>query len=145
MKRKYICMKEKIMWRTGLMPESRCQEPHSCGISKKCTNSEPKSIQALQKCSFSIQKVFVLIARYILQKENTENFKQIFPEKELRGLRSQFPHSCVCERFIYLHNRSAFSAAEKQVDRSWEYINRSQTHECGNWDWGRAVPFFGNT
>ncbi len=26
------------------------------------------------------------------------------------------------------------------VDRSWEYINRSQTHESGNWDWGRAIP-----
>ncbi len=25
------------------------------------------------------------------------------------------------------------------VDRSWKYINRSQTHECGNWDWGRAI------
>jgi hypothetical protein len=25
-------------------------------------------------------------------------------------------------------------------DRSWEYINRLQSHECGNWDWGRAVP-----
>jgi hypothetical protein len=22
----------------------------------------------------------------------------------------------------------------KNVDRSWEYINRSQTHECGSWD-----------
>ncbi len=21
-----------------------------------------------------------------------------------------------------------------------EYINRSQTHECGNWGWGRAIP-----
>jgi len=28
----------------------------------------------------------------------------------------------------------------KYVDRSWEYINRSQTHECGSWDWGRANP-----
>ncbi len=26
-----------------------------------------------------------------------------------------------------------------RVDRSWEYINRSQTHECGNGDWGRAI------
>jgi hypothetical protein len=25
------------------------------------------------------------------------------------------------------------------VDRSWEYINRSQTHESGNWDRGRAI------
>ncbi len=31
-----------------------------------------------------------------LQRHNTENFKQTFPEKELRGL---FPHSCACERF----------------------------------------------
>jgi hypothetical protein len=27
---------------------------------------------------------------------------------------------------------SAYFAAGKYVDRSWEYINRSQTHECGN-------------
>jgi hypothetical protein len=29
------------------------------------------------------------------------------------------------------------------VDRSWEYINRSQTHECGNWDCDRTIPFLG--
>jgi hypothetical protein len=23
------------------------------------------------------------------------------------------------------------------------YIYRSQTHKCGNWDWGRAIPFLG--
>ncbi len=28
----------------------------------------------------------------------------------------------------------------KYVDRSWEYINRSQTQECGNRGWGRAIP-----
>ncbi len=27
------------------------------------------------------------------------------------------------------------------VDRSREYINRSQTHKCGNLDWGRVIPF----
>ncbi len=26
------------------------------------------------------------------------------------------------------------------VDQSWENINHSQTHECGNCDWGRAIP-----
>ncbi len=25
----------------------------------------------------------------------------------------------------------------------WEYINRSQIHECGNWERGRAVSFLG--
>ncbi len=28
----------------------------------------------------------------------------------------------------------------KYEDRSWEYVNRSQTLECGNWDWGPAMP-----
>jgi hypothetical protein len=46
----------------------------------------------------------------------------------------------VYERFIYFHDRSAYSSAGKYMDRSWEYLNRSQTHECGNWDWGRTIP-----
>jgi hypothetical protein len=41
-----------------------------------------------------------------LQRQNAENLKQIFPEKE----KSQFPHSCVCERIIYSHDGSACSA-----------------------------------
>ncbi len=49
-------------------------------------------------------------------------------------------HSYICERFIYFQDRYANSAAGKYVDWSWEYINRSQIHECGNWDWGRAIP-----
>jgi hypothetical protein len=27
----------------------------------------------------------------------------------------RFPHSCVCERFIYSHDRSAYSAAQKNM------------------------------
>ncbi len=38
---------------------------------------------------------------------------------------------------------SAYSDAGKYVDRSREYLNRSQTHECGNWDGGGAIPFLG--
>ncbi len=53
---------------------------------------------------------------------------------------SQFILSYICKRFIYFQVESAFSAAGKYVDRSLEYINRSQTHKCGNWDWGRAIP-----
>ncbi len=39
----------------------------------------------------------------------------VFPEKELRGLSPNF----------HIH---------VSVNELWEYINRSQTHECGNWD-----------
>jgi hypothetical protein len=58
-----------------------------------------------------------------LQRHNTEKLKKIFPEKELPGLSLNF-----CEQFIYSQDQSAYSAAEKYVDRSWEYINCSQPH-----------------
>jgi hypothetical protein len=41
---------------------------------------------------------------------------------------------------IYTHDGASakFSAnsheTDHSVDRSWEYLNRSQTHECDNWD-----------
>ncbi len=63
---------------------------------------------------------------------NIEYSKQIF--QGIARPRSQFLHLCVCERFKYSHDRSAIFVAGKYVDRSWEYINRSQTHECGNSD-----------
>ncbi len=80
-----------------------------------------------------------------LQRHNTENSKQIFPEKELRGLCPNFQFMCLWAIY-YSYDRSAYSAAGKYVDQSWEYINISQIHEYGNWDWGRAIPwldFFG--
>ncbi len=66
-----------------------------------------------------------------LQSTNAENLKQIFPRKRNCATQSQFPRSCVCEQFTYSHHRSAYLAAGKYVDRSWEYINSSQTHELG--------------
>ncbi len=63
------------------------------------------------------------------------------PRKGISVSQSQSPHSCFCERIIYSHDGSAFTAGGNMyVDRSWESINRSQTHECGNWGWGRAIP-----
>ncbi len=41
-------------------------------------------------------------------------------------------HSNICVRLIYFQDRSAYSAAGKYVDQSWEYINHSQTRECKN-------------
>jgi hypothetical protein len=47
-------------------------------------------------------------------------------------------------RDIYIFPQSVcLFAAANYVDQSWEYINRSQTHECRNWDCGRAIPFLG--
>jgi hypothetical protein len=50
----------------------------------------------------------------------------------------------MCQWAIYIFSGSVyiFPAAE-QTDRLWDYINRAQTHECGNWDCGRPIPFLG--
>jgi hypothetical protein len=79
----------------------------------------------------------------IKAKTQDRKFETNIPRKGIALPQSQFQHSCVGERFIYSHHQSAYSAAGKYVDRSWEYINHSQTQECGNWDRGRVIPFLG--
>ncbi len=46
---------------------------------------------------------------------------------------------CLWENYIFPRWSCRF-CWRKYVERSWEYINRSQTHECRNWGWGRAIP-----
>jgi hypothetical protein len=74
-------------------------------------------------------------------KDKMPKIRNKYSQKGISRPPSQFPHSCVCERFIYSQDLSAYSVAGKYVDQSWKYIIRSQTHECGNWDWGHAIPF----
>ncbi len=47
------------------------------------------------------------------------------------------------ERFINTPTMICLFYYRKYGDRSWEYINRSYTHECGNWGWGRTIPWKG--
>ncbi len=37
---------------------------------------------------------------------------------------------------------STYFPAAEQTDQSWEYINRSPTHECGNWDYAAQFLFW---
>jgi hypothetical protein len=59
---------------------------------------------------------------------------EIFPEKELHSLSPNFHIHVSLSALYVFQDLSAYSAAGKYVDRPWEHINRSQTHECGNWD-----------
>ncbi len=64
--------------------------------------------------------------------------KLLFPKQNFNVLSpSSYSYICLWE-IIYFQDRSAYSAAGKYVGRSWEYIKRSKTHECENWDWGRT-------
>jgi hypothetical protein len=77
-----------------------------------------------------------------LQRHNTENSKHIFPEKELRGLSPGF-HIHVSMSDLYIPRIGLLILLQENMDRSWEYINRSQTHKYGNLDYGRAIRFLG--
>ncbi len=85
---------------------------------------------------------FIAISELVkttLQRQNTEISKQIFPEKEYRGLSPNF-HIHASVSYYILPRSVCLFCWRKYVNHSWDYINRSQTHECGNWGWGRAIP-----
>jgi len=67
-------------------------------------------------------------------KTQYRKFETNIPRKRIAWPQSQSPYSCVCERFVYSHDRSAYSAAGK-------YVDPILGHECGNWDCGSAIPF----
>ncbi len=78
------------------------------------------------------------------QRHNDENSKQLFPEKELRGYSSNFYIMFMWAIYILPWSVCLFCC--RKIHRwtdPWGYIFRSQTHECGNWDWGRTIPFLG--
>jgi hypothetical protein len=73
---------------------------------------------------------------YTLQRTNTENLKQIFPEKELRATVQILTFICPCHVSVsdlYIPRISPHISCSR-IGRSivGEYINRSRTHECGN-------------
>jgi hypothetical protein len=83
-------------------------------------------------CCYSTENK-TLLEGYTLQRQNTEISKQIFPEKEYRGL-SPNSHIHVSVSDLYIPTIGLPILLE-EICRPilGLYINRSQTHECGNW------------
>jgi hypothetical protein len=60
--------------------------------------------------------------------------KLLFPKQNYNDLSpSSYTH-------ISVRNLYVSRIGLKYVDQSWKYKICSQAHECGNWDWGRAIP-----
>jgi hypothetical protein len=78
---------------------------------------------------------------YVLVHCNKNPF-YVFLFWELRGLSPNF-YMSVSDLYIPTINLHVLLQENMYVDRSWEYINRSQTHECGNWVCGCEIPFLG--
>ncbi len=76
---------------------------------------------------------FLRFFMYALQRQNTEISKQIFPEKEYRVLSPNFHiHASVSDLYLCT---IGLPILLEEICRPipWDFINRSQTHECGNW------------
>jgi hypothetical protein len=73
-----------------------------------------------------------------------ENFIYVFLFLQLRGFSPNFHiHVSVSDLYVYFQDLSTYFLQQNRQIQSWGHINRSQTHECGNRDCGRAIPFLG--
>ncbi len=85
----------------------------------------------------------VFLSWFLLREQHSNsNSVYIFLFWELRALSPNFQIHVSVRIYIFPGSVHIFPPAEK-ADPSWEYIIRSQTHECGNWDWGPNIPFLG--
>ncbi len=125
-----LCSESPICNQAIRISDTKCQEndqmsrsmtPHVLGY----------SLQAIDGCFASKILIFFLTCH----SHSTAMVVPIyvFPEMklcslvifktELKRSVSQFLQSCMCERFIYYQDRSAYFAPANYVDRSWEHIN----------------------
>ncbi len=73
-------------------------------------------------------------------KDKIPKFRNKYSQKRNIGV-SVLISTFICLWAIYIFPLSAYLFCwRKYVDRSWDYINPSQTHECWNWGCGRAIP-----
>jgi hypothetical protein len=74
-----------------------------------------------------------------LQRHNTEKWNKYSQKRKCAA--SVLVSTFMFLWAIYIFPGSVCPFCCRKVDRFWKYINRSQTHECGNWDWGHAILF----
>jgi hypothetical protein len=69
-------------------------------------------VRTTQHREAAIIQLLILLRHHLYHtaKPKCRKLETNIPRKGISGPQSQFPHSCVCERIIYSHDGSAFSA-----------------------------------
>ncbi len=87
--------------------------------------------------------LYIFLSQNALQRRNTKNLNQMFPEKELLGLSPNI-HIHVSVSHLYISIGMPVLLQENTwTDPGNIQYNHSLTHESGNWDWGREIPVLG--
>ncbi len=76
---------------------------------KDHTTKYHKNARKIKNKSAKVRLIITMSQGYTAKTKH-RNFETNIPRKGISGSQSQFPHSCVCERFIYSHHRSAYAA-----------------------------------
>ncbi len=78
-------------------------------------------------------------------KDSIQNFRNKYSQKKWNCAASVPIPTFMFLWAIYMLPRSVYLFCCRKIGGSilGIYINRSQIHERGNWDWGRAVSFLG--
>ncbi len=99
--------------------------------------SSTKPVPTVQECTLSLlysTECSLRQLKYSYALERKSMYSYVFLFWELGGLSPNFRIHVFLSDLVYRifpGSVHIFPAAEK-ADLSWEYINRSQTHECGN-------------
>ena len=102
-----------------------------------CCTQRQKKLKEIAGC------YFLLLGMREITPTLQRQFRLYIPFLGIARPQPQFLHSCVCERFYIFPGSVHISSPAETAAPSWEYIIRSQTHECGNWDWGPNIPLLG--
>ncbi len=113
--------------RLSLMTDSVCIRGREESLLQTLSAMEAeRGVTGFRTTQDNLEKVvaFMIFYSIALQRTSTKNCEANIPRKGIARPRpqSQFPHSRVCERFIYYHRRSAYSASGNMTTDPGEYI-----------------------